>query len=75
MTKNKCITLTFNDSRAKKYLQKEYNRRYPEQVFWTMRDGSLINIKDMTDEHLLRTIKLLERQEDYYEALGSYPDF
>lgn len=73
------IILEFDDGVAKSYLIKEYKRRHPNQIFWTMGNGTKINIKDMTDEHLLNAIKLLERAEneedDYYEALGSYPDF
>lgn len=75
----KDIVLEFDDGVAKSYLQKEYNRRHSRQVFWTMGNGTTINIKEMSDEHLLNAIKFIEKVEnekdDYYEALGSYPDF
>lgn len=56
------IILKFDDGVAKGYLQKEYDRRHPKQVFWTMCDGSTINIKKMTDDHLLNAIKLIDRK-------------
>lgn len=57
------IVLEFDDGVAKSYLRKEYERRHPKQVFWTMVDGSIINIKNMTDNHLLNAIKLIDRKE------------
>ena len=56
------IVLEFDDGVAKGYLKKEYERRYPKQVFWTMGDGSTINIRNMTDNHLLNAIKLIDRK-------------
>lgn len=61
------IVLEIDDGVAKAYLQKEYKRRHPKQVFWTMGDGSTINIKNMTDDHLLNVIKLIDRIEQEEE--------
>ena len=64
---NSDIILEFDDGVAKTYLQKEYKRRHPKQVFWTMGDGSIINIKNMTDNHLLNAIKFIDRTEQEEE--------
>ena len=69
------IVLNFDDGIGKDYLQKEYERRHPKQVFWTMEDGSIINIKNMTDNHLLNAIKLIDRKKrerDEWDDLWRY---
>lgn len=67
--------LTSNNDNALFYLYKELNKR--TTFLWRMQNGQLINIKDMTDEHLLNTIKHLEKKqkqkEKYFEAISSYP--
>lgn len=64
-----------NIDEALYYLKQEANRRTTR--LWRMQNGQLINIKDMTDEHLLNTIKHLEKkkaeQEFANEAMASYP--
>lgn len=72
------LILEFDDGIAEQYLKREYNRRHPREVYWTMKSGKKINIKDMTDEHLLKAIRLIQRYEEQYdeylEAMGGYPE-
>ena len=44
------------------YLWEEQKRR--ERVYWKMKDGNLIDIENMTDEHLNNTVKMLEKMEN-----------
>lgn len=57
------IILEFDDGIAYRYLKKEYEKRHPKSIYWTMGNGKKINIKDMDDEHLLNAMKLIERKE------------
>lgn len=39
----------------------EYNAKHGR---WTMKDGTVINIKDMTNPHIINCIMLLKRKDD-----------
>lgn len=69
-------TLTANNiDEALHYLKQEADRRTTK--LWRKQNGQLINIEDMTDEHLLNTIKHLRKkkaeQEFANEVMASYP--
>jgi len=42
---------------------------------WKTKDGNVINISDMTDSHLLNTIKMLERKHIQFLMIAPYPNF
>ena len=44
------------------------------KVIWTTQTGETLDIKDMTDSHLLNTIQFLKRRIDDFWSVG-YPCF
>lgn len=71
---NKKLTAS-NINEALYYLRQEVSRRTVK--LWKTKAGELIELKDLSDEHLLNIIKHLENKkaekEEQLEALSSYP--
>lgn len=45
-------------------LKQEYVRRHPrKEAYWVTRDGQKVYVTEMSDEHLKRTIQMLEKLE------------
>lgn len=67
--------ITSNDNNALFYFYQELYKR--TTFLWRKQNCQLIDIKDMTDEHLLNTIKYLEKKrtekECQLEAIADYP--
>lgn len=64
-----------NINEALYYLKQEVNRRTPK--LWKTKLGEFVELKYLSDEHLLNIIKHLENkrveQETINEAMASYP--
>lgn len=65
------LLATLSDFKLERWMR----RRNTGQIAWQTKDGKVIPIKEMTDEHLEHTIRMIERREredrEYFEALGS----
>lgn len=53
-----------------------YNRavKLAANNIWIMRDGTMINIADMSDEHIINCLKMLERKNNFNDITDLYID-
>jgi hypothetical protein len=59
------------DEKAYHVLLNEFERR--KNYYWQQKNGTLVNVKEMSDTHLVNTIKLLKTRMEEAE-LYSYCD-
>ena len=50
-----------HDGFALSVLKEELESRNPKNYQWKTRNGTILNVKDMTDSHLRNAINLLEK--------------
>ncbi len=57
------------------YLELFLRKRNKGMIIWEMKNKQTIPLKDMSDEHLINSIRILEKNEErrerYYDALSS----
>ena len=70
---NKIILSIYNAKEALYYLNKELEKR--TRILWTTKSGEQIEIDNMTDKHLINTIKLLEQQSELDDIQGDYLNY
>ena len=65
---DKTILSINNPSEAIYFLEQELQKR--KEIYWTMKNGELINISEMSESHIINTLSLLERQIQLNELIG-----
>lgn len=61
-------------------MEEELKSRHPKNYQWKTKDGTVVNVKDMSDSHLRNAIRMLKNflyeqkivQENYVDALDYY---
>ena len=61
-------------------MEEELKSRHPENYQWKTNDGTVVNVKDMSDSHLRNAIRMLKNflwekaivQENYVDAMDYY---
>lgn len=57
---DKIIISINTPNKAIYFLEQELQKR--KGIYWTMKNGDLINISEMSESHIINTLSLLERQ-------------
>lgn len=70
MKEKEVIYTIYDGDNAIKALRSEYEKRHPVKYipYWTMKDGKTIKIEDMTDQHILNTIKVISHNQYWAES-------
>jgi hypothetical protein len=68
----KKVVLT-SESDAIPILRQELMRR--TQYFWKTKDGTEIPVQEMSDQHLINTINMLERNQHLSELAAEYSSY
>lgn len=56
-------------------LERWFRNRNNGNITWKMKNGNVIPIKDMSDEHLDNTIKMIQRKISLHQDLEFFDDF
>lgn len=69
-----------HDEFAIHVMEEELKNRHPENYQWRTKDGTIVDVKDMSDSHLKNTIRMLKNflwekaivQENWVDAMDYY---
>ena len=62
-----------NIDEALKVLTEELNSRV--DYYWTMKDGTEIPVREMSDKHIINTINMLEKRKEFQEIAAEYKQY